>query len=47
MVSLARILLAGGTTVMSRPLTVPPRYTVQDSMGWNDERRYALIDGEV
>lgn len=32
---------------MSRPLSDPPRYTVEDYMGWNDERRYELIDGEV
>lgn len=32
---------------MSRPLADPPRYTVADYMGWNDERRYELIDGEV
>lgn len=32
---------------MSRPLSEPPRYTVEDYMGWNDERRYELIDGEV
>lgn len=32
---------------MSDPQPHGPRYTVQDYMHWDDERRYELIDGEA
>lgn len=32
---------------MPQPHAQAPRYTVQDYLSWNDDRRYELIDGEV